>query len=370
MLFILMNKDTELMHFMCEMVGFRYNFVILSGRLPDLYHDISLRDFLETRRPAKHRTEIARLLRNMKMSYLTDFISVSYGLTVTDTLWLKPIDSKLTWQDVSLYRNSFNTVISRYAFTGVSNQLIARSTSPEFGTDGMLPKCWVRLEDDIYLLKRGYSGYWNPENECFSEYFASQLLDALGFNHISYDLVMFHDKLASKCKLYTNEFVSMFPAAYEMQDCVTLSDYLSVADSLDCLEDFKKLLLFDALVYNYDRHLSNIQFLYDADKLVIKGLAPIFDNGASLGSRCTHDDFDSIKQYCKSKRPVIYEDFDTYLPQLISDDVYDKLLSVSDFQFENRGIRRMNSVRFASLNRLIRERIQEVLHLARPDKSI
>lgn len=30
----------------------------------------------------------------------------------------------------------------------------------------------------------------------------------------------------------------------------------------------------------------------------------------------------------------------------------------------------MNSVRFASLNRLIRERIQEVLRLARPDKSI
>ena len=81
-----------------------------------------------------------------------------------------------------------------------------------------------------------------------------------------------------------------------------------------------------------------------------------------------HDDFDSIKQYCKSKRPMIYEDFDSNLPQLISDDVYTKLLYVSDFQFENRGIRRMNSVRFDSLNRLIRERIQEVIRLARPDK--
>ena len=43
----------------------------------------------------------------------------------------------------------------------------------------------------------------------------------------------------------------MFPAAYEMQDCATLNDYLSVADSLNCLEDFKRLLVFDALIYIY-----------------------------------------------------------------------------------------------------------------------
>ena len=147
-----------------------------------------------------------------------------------------------------------------------------------------------------------------------------------------------------------------------------MQDYLSVADSFGCLEDFKKLLVFDALVYNYDRHLSNIQFLYDADKLFIIGFAPIFDNGASLGSRCVNDDFDSIIKYCKSKSPAIYEDFSSSLSQLVSDDTYAKLLSVSDFQFENGGIRRMNSVRFASLNRLIRERIHEVISLARPDK--
>ena len=59
------------------------------------------------------------------------------------------------WEDVSLYRNPFNEVISLAAFAGDLSGDSFSSTSPEFGTDGRFAKCWVRENDDIFLLKSG-----------------------------------------------------------------------------------------------------------------------------------------------------------------------------------------------------------------------
>ena len=38
---------------------------LVSGNLPEIYADMKLKSWLETRRSAKHRAEIARMLRNL-----------------------------------------------------------------------------------------------------------------------------------------------------------------------------------------------------------------------------------------------------------------------------------------------------------------
>ena len=50
---------------------------------------------------------------------------------------------------------------------------------------------------------------------------------------------------------------------------------------LDVRLDIARLLTFDALILNEDRHTNNILFLYDPTQKSWQ-LAPIFDNGLSL----------------------------------------------------------------------------------------
>ena len=59
---------------------------LVSGSLPEIYGDMKLKSWLETRRSAKHRAEIARMLRNLGMTNIKSFIDISLGLTLTDTL--------------------------------------------------------------------------------------------------------------------------------------------------------------------------------------------------------------------------------------------------------------------------------------------
>lgn len=41
---------------------------LVFGSLPEIYADMKLKSWLETRRSAKHRAEIARMLRNLGMT--------------------------------------------------------------------------------------------------------------------------------------------------------------------------------------------------------------------------------------------------------------------------------------------------------------
>ena len=61
---------------------------LVSGSLPEIYGDMKLKSWLETRRNGKRRTDIARLLRNLGMTDIKSFIDISLGLTLTDTLWV------------------------------------------------------------------------------------------------------------------------------------------------------------------------------------------------------------------------------------------------------------------------------------------
>lgn len=121
---------------------------LVSGSLPELFGDMKLKNWLETRRSAKHRAEIAKILRSLDMTDLKSFIDVSMGLTLTDTLWVKEGHSDANWNSVNLYENEFSEIVSQTAFMGgISSDFSFKTTSPEYGTDGMLPKCCVRRSD-------------------------------------------------------------------------------------------------------------------------------------------------------------------------------------------------------------------------------
>ena len=153
----LMNKNAPLLLFDCyqneygetEMEELQWH----SDLRPLGYR--SLLPFLERRRAPKHRKHIRQLLEKYGCDDLEGFLQVTHALSLNDTFWVREAGSALMWEDVSLYRNPFNEVISLAAFAGDLSGDSFSSTSPEFGTDGRFAKCWVRENDDIFLLKSG-----------------------------------------------------------------------------------------------------------------------------------------------------------------------------------------------------------------------
>jgi len=336
---------------------------LVSGSLPEIFGDMKLKSWLETRRSAKHRTEIARLLRSLGMTDLKSFIDVSLGLTLTDTLWIKEEHSDRKWNDVNLYDNEFSEIVSQTAFMGGITDISFKTTSPEYGTDGMLPKCWVRRGDVVYLLKSGSKGFSGAGYEPYSEYFVSQLETALGIDHIEYDLDCYHERIVSSCKLITSEEVSMIPSVYYFRNCSELSEYLACADNLNVGDKLRDMLVLDALTCNYDRHLNNIQFLVDSDTFEIISLAPVFDNGMGLCSHCREETAETFIEYGSDHIPFAYYSFDDYIPQLMSADMYRKLSNIKNFSFVNHKEYPVSDKRLSAVNGFIQHRIGRLLEL-------
>lgn len=106
-MYYIMNKDKIIAEF--DYVKNEFGTAVprlVSGSLPELFGDMKLKNWLETRRSAKHRAEIAKILRSLDMTDLKSFIDVSMGLTLTDTLWVKEEHSDANWNSVNLYENN------------------------------------------------------------------------------------------------------------------------------------------------------------------------------------------------------------------------------------------------------------------------
>ena len=170
----LMNKNSSLLLFAC----YRNKYGEIEAQ--ELEWRTALRPlgysallpFLERRRAPKHPKHIRQLLEKYGCDDLEGFLRVTHALSLNDTFWVREAGSMLTWEEVSLYRNPFNKVISLAAFAGDFSGDSFSSTSPEFGTDGRFAKCWIREDNDVFLLKSGSDLY---EIEPLSEFLASQV---------------------------------------------------------------------------------------------------------------------------------------------------------------------------------------------------
>ena len=322
---------------------------LVAGSLPKIYSDLKLKSWLETRRSAKHRAEIARLLRNLGMTDLKSFIDVSLGLTLTDTLWVKEKHSDSKWADVNLYDNEFSEIVSQTAFMGGISDLSFKTTSPEYGTDGMLPKCWVRRNDGVYLLKGGTKGFNGAGFEPYSEYFVSQLENALGIDHIEYDLNSYHERIVSTCKLITSKDVSMIPSVYYFKYFIVVFPFRF------CYLYSTRFLGVCRLLFQYNTS--------DSETFEIIDLAPVFDNGMGLCSHCKEETAESFIEYGSDHVPFAYYSFDDHIPQLMSKDMYNKIGDIREFCFVNHKNYPVSDERLTAINGFIQHRINRLLAL-------
>lgn len=159
------------------------------------------------------------------------------------------------------------------AYTGYNTTIRELSTSPEFTTAGMLPKAWRRLNEEIFLYKGGTKGFANSGMEPYSEYYASQIAE---HSYVPIGVIVREGGMDAVSDFYRNLGEKYY-------------------------EELASMLVFDALIYNEDRHYGNFEVLRDSHTGEIIGCAPVFDNGYSLFVTAMKDDLENIYQYAETR---------------------------------------------------------------------
>ena len=288
-------------------------------------------------------------------------ISVSKGLSLNDSYWVVGEDFEGSFDQYNLYDNRFSQILAYIAFTGYGSSIRSSlMSSPEFTTNGMLPKCWRRIAGKIVLYKGGTSGAPNAGNEPYSEFYASQVAQAMGINAISYGLAKWKGILCSTCELFTSRETAYIPVGR----VVTKGGMKAVAEYYHSLgPDFEKalrdMLVFDAVVCNTDRHFGNFGLLINSNTNQVSGPAPLFDHGNSLFNYAGEEFMKNevaLDSYIKTLQPCVYDDFIATAASHMNDENREQLRHLLTFKFKRHSRYNLSDHELSLMEGQIRKR--------------
>ncbi len=295
-----------------------------------------------------------------------NIIAISKGLSFNDSYWVAEENSTDTFGKINLYDNRLSAVLAAIAFTGYgSNIRSSLISSPEFTTNGMLPKCWRRIGGKIVLYKGGTSGFANTGKEPYSEYYAYEVAKKLEFDAIEYNISKWKGVICSTCEMFTSKELSYVPIGR----IVTKGSIEAVGNYIENLGEkyvkkFNDMLVLDAIIYNTDRHFGNFGFLIDSNTNEIIDFAPLFDNGNSLFNYAGEEDLTSIEAlqtYANTLMPCVYDDFVTMAKSVLTQEHRQKLRGFLEFKFKKHPRYNLPPKRLKLIEKQIRIRAKELL---------
>ena len=323
--------------------------------------------WLKRRVIPKNRAFVQNILQAMGLNIgdTKGIIDVCKGLSLNDSYWVVSEDFSGTFKDYNLYENRFSNILSLVAYTGKGRSGSQFTTSPEFTTHGMLRKAWRFLENDgIYLFKGGTEGFANAGLEPYSEFYASQIAERMGLKHVEYDLVRWKNILASKCRLFTDIDTAYIPIGHlvthgGLKACL---DYYAKISS-EAFEEVKSMLVFDAVIYNEDRHFGNFGVLMDSRTCKIKGAAPIFDNGVSLFNYAMADDIKDLQSYVQTRANPYGVSYEAVCAEVMGREQREQLKKLIGFRFKRHELHNLPDWRLKAIEKQINLRVRQLLDL-------
>ncbi len=328
--------------------------------------DDSLNKWLKRRTIPSNRAYVQNFLaRNgLNEKDTKGILDICRGLSLNDSYWVVDSEFDGTFSDYNLYDNNFSRVLSYIAFTGYGSYIGSTfRSSPEFTTGGMLAKCWRRINGKVLLFKTGTEGFANSGMEPYSEFYAHQIADHLGLNSVSYGLSRWHEKICSTCELFTSKDVSYISAGRLIASGgieKVLKYYKDLGDKY--YNDLIDMFVFDALIFNEDRHLGNFGFLIDNKANKIIDTAPLFDHGLSLFCYGMNDDFDNIDKYAVTRAPALYNSFDSFTRMIITDRQKKMLAKMADFHFTKHSRYNWDDERLRKLEIFVKKRAVDIIN--------
>lgn len=348
MTYYLMNKDKRVLGFTAIRAEFSGDVVFKEterfSNVPIGFSDID--SWVENRKASKHNEHLKRIMKSYHCDDHEGFVRLTHAANINDSFWIMREDENIKWEDVSLYDNEFTAVISNLAFGGAGlgdNELFS-STSPELTCDGSFRKCFKKEDNtgqfgsDIYIYKR--RGELNNEGLTpYCEMLASEIASIISpDNYVSYKITQLHSKLASKCNLFTSDKIGY--ASYSKIHGLNsgrLQDVFDYYRALGSEQQFREMLVVDALCFNIDRHRGNFGVLFDNDTLKPICISPVFDLNLSMLYNFTDEDFANVGMKLYETVPKLGDDF-TRIGQIAMNDVIaERVRKIKDLSFSFSG---------------------------------
>lgn len=315
MKYVLMNKNTEVLianydegikvfDKIIEIRNIEYAPLIIKKSY-EMKEDFrfNLNDWFIGRGIPSWRDELDMLLARLNISTPLELFDKAFALSLSDQYWIKQVGSNIKYEDVNFFDHDFDSAeFVEASFSDNYDSITRKETlmSPNNTTNGMLKKSWIIEDGKRYLLKGGYKNdYLQP----FNEVLASIICDKLGFDHVTYTLDRFKNKVVSKCLCFINKDTELIPASqimYGITKHKTSKDYNEYIKILEqngiknAREKIENMYILDFLMMNEDRHLNNFGIIRDVNTLEWLDVAPIFDNGESLKMTIYNSDEISI----------------------------------------------------------------------------
>ena len=330
--------------------------------------DEGLVKWLQRRVIPKNRAYVAEILKTFGLSVndTKGIIDVCKGLSLNDSYWVVPQGFAGTFAQYNLYENRFSEILSLVAYTGIGQSDAAFTTSPELTTNGMLPKAWRFIEGEgIYLYKGGTFGAANTGNEPYSEFYASQVAQAMGLDAVAYELENWKGILASRCKLFTDIDTSYIPIGRIVREGglkACLEYYRQLGP--EAYEQVRSMLVFDAVIYNEDRHFGNFGVLRDNHTGKVTGAAPVFDNGMSLFNFAMPEDFQDLDAYAKTRGTAYGVSFGSVCQEGMGPVQVRQLRKLIGFTFRRHLRLNWPEYRLETTERHLQKRVRQLLELA------
>ena len=332
--------------------------------------DDGLGKWLSSRVIPKNREFVDRILARSGLAHndTMGIINLCKGLSLNDSYWVVEKGFKGKFENYNLYGNSFARTLALIAYTGYGS--VTRrgfTSSPEYTTNGMLRKCWRRINKKIYLYKGGTTGGANTGNEPYSEFYASQIAERMGVHHVTYNLAKWEGMVCSTCELFTDINTSYVPIYRFVNDCTLtkVSQFLKELGG-QFYDEFVDMLIFDAVIFNTDRHFGNFGLLVDNKTNKPKAFAPIFDNGLSLFNSAMPDDLENIDNYSKTIGPVFEGvTYEAIVREFITERQRAQLRKLINFKFKKHSKYNLSAERLKILEQFLQRRVGQMLSIGK-----
>lgn len=331
----------------------------------------SLSRWIRHRTIPKNRAYVHALLAKcgLNLNRPMSIIAVCKGLSLNDSYWIVEEGFEGSFDKYNLYENRFSQILGLVAFTGYgSSNRTSLESSPEFTTNGMLPKCWRRVNGKVLLYKGGTSGTSNTGNEPYSEYYAAQVAQAMGIDAIGYGLSKWKGVLCSTCELFTSKDYAYMPIGH----IVTEGGFAAVFDYYQQLGEafvqaLRDMLVFDAVVCNTDRHFGNFGLMIDNATNTIARPAPLFDHGNSLFNFAGKEylqNAELLQQYVDTLAPCTYGDFIETAGKYMNGKNHDQLRRLFTFHFKRHSRYNLPSDSLRLIEEQVQKRARILLELS------